>query len=125
MEYSSAPGSNGERIFHNVMKKLLPSAAGTSIHAMEVGDYFAYKYSWALANVMNISELTAVAWLQDSNTKQMIQGCKSSEDFQPFFGKQAKISKLDHTMKTICSSRVNPDVYVTNFGSESSNSKCS
>ena len=122
MEYSSAPGSNGERIFHNVMKKLLPSAAGTSIHAMEVGDYFAYKYSWALANVMNISELTAVAWLQDSNTKQMIQGCKSSEDFQPFFSKQAKISKLDHTMKTICSSRVNPDVYVTNFGSETINS---
>ena len=122
MEYASAPGSNGERIFHNVMKKLLPNATGTSIHAMEVGDYFAYKYSWPLANVMNISELTAVAWLQDSNTKQMIQGCKSSDDFQPFFGKQAKISKLEHTMKTICSSRVNPDIFVTNFGSETINS---
>lgn len=122
MEYASAPGSNGERIFHNVMKKLLPSAAGTSINAMEAGDYFAFKYSWALANVMNISELTAVAWLQDSNTKQMIQGCKSSDDFQPFYGKQAKISSLDHTMKTICSSSVNPDIYVTNFGSETINS---
>lgn len=122
MEYATAPGSNGERIFHNVMKKLLPSAAGTSINAMEAGDYFAFKYSWALANVMNISELTAVAWLQDSNTKQMIQGCKSSDDFQPFYGKQAKISSLDHTMKTICSSSVNPDIYVTNFGSETINS---
>lgn len=122
MEYATAPGSNGERIFHNVMKKLLPSAAGTSINAMEAGDYFAFKYSWALANVMNISELTSVAWLQDSNTKQMIQGCKSSDDFQPFYGKQAKISSLDHTMKTICSSSVNPDIYVTNFGSETINS---
>lgn len=122
MEYASAPGSNGERIFHNVMKKLLPSAAGTSIAAMEAGDYFAYKYSWALANVMNVSELTAVAWLQDGTTKQMIQGCKSSDDVQPFFAKQAKISKLDHTMKTICSSSVNPDIYVTNFGSETINS---
>lgn len=122
MEYASAPGSNGERIFHNVMKKLLPSAAGTSIAAMEAGDYFAYKYSWALANVMNVSELTAVAWLQDGTTKQMIQGCKSSDDVQPFFAKQAKISKLDHTKKTICSSSVNPDIYVTNFGSETINS---
>lgn len=122
MEYASAPGSNGERIFHNVMKKLLPSAAGTSIAAMEAGDYFAYKYSWALANVMNVSELTAVSWLQDGTTKQMIQGCKSSDDVQPFFAKQAKISKLDHTKKTICSSSVNPDIYVTNFGSETINS---
>ncbi|MBO6058155.1 MAG: T9SS type A sorting domain-containing protein [Bacteroidales bacterium] len=122
MEYASAPGSNGERIFHNVMKKLLPSAAGTSIAAMEAGDYFAYKYSWALANVMNVSELTAVAWLQDGTTKQMIQGCKSSDDVQPFIAKQAKISKLDHTKKTICSSSVNPDIYVTNFGSETINS---
>ncbi len=122
MEYASAPGSNGERIFHNVMKKLLPGASGTGIRAMEAGDYFAYKYSWALANVMNVSELTAVAWLQDSNTKQMIQGCKSSDDFQPFYGKQAKISSLDHTMKTVCSSRVNPDIFVTNFGSETINS---
>lgn len=122
MEYATAPGSNGERIFHNVMKKLLPSAAGTSIAAMEAGDYFAYKYSWALANVMNVSELTAVAWLQDGTTKQMIQGCKSSDDVQPFFAKQAKISKLDHTKKTICSSSVNPDIYVTNFGSETINS---
>lgn len=122
MEYASAPGSNGERIFHNVMKKLLPNAAGTSIAAMEAGDYFAYKYSWALANVMNVSELTAVAWLQDGTTKQMIQGCKSSDDVQPFFAKQAKISKLDHTKKTICSSSVNPDIYVTNFGSETINS---
>lgn len=122
MEYASAPGSNGERIFHNVMKKLLPSVAGTSIAAMEAGDYFAYKYSWALANVMNVSELTAVAWLQDGTTKQMIQGCKSSDDVQPFFAKQAKISKLDHTKKTICSSSVNPDIYVTNFGSETINS---
>ncbi len=122
MEYATAPGSNGERVFHNVMKKLLPNASGTSIAAMEAGDYFAYEYSWALANVMNVSELTAVAWLQDSSTKQMFQGCKSSDDIQPFFAKQAKISKLDHTMKTICSSSVNPDIYVTNFGSETINS---
>ena len=122
MEYASAPGSNGERIFHNVMKKLLPGAAGTSIAAMEAGDYFAYKYSWALANVMNISELTAVAWLQDSSTKQMIQGCKSSEDYQPFYEKQSKIAGIDHTKKHICSGNVAPDIFVDNFGSETINS---
>lgn len=122
MEYASAPGSNGERIFHNVMKKMLPNATGTSIPAMQTGDYFAFKYSWALANVMNVNELTAVAWVQDNSSKHVIQGCKSSETLVPYYAKQAKIVKLDHTKKTICSSRVNPDIFVTNFGSETINS---
>ena len=124
MTYTSAPcaNSNGERTFHNVMKKMLPNAQGTGIPAMAVGDYFAVKYSWALANVMDVNELTAVAWLQDHSTKQIYQGCKSSASIVPYYEKQAMISKLDHTKKTICSSRVNPDLYVTNFGSETINS---
>lgn len=122
MEYASAPSSNGERIFHNVMKKMLPSASGTALSAMQAGDYFAYEYSWALANVMNINELTAVAWVQDNSTKEVFQGCKSTDDFLPFYNKQAQISKSDHTKGTICSSRVNPDIFVTNFGSEAINS---
>lgn len=124
MTYTSAPCSysNGERVFHNVMKKMLPNAQGTNIDASEVGDYFAVKYSWPLANVMDINELTAVAWLQDGSTKQIYQGCKSSASIVPYYEKQAMISKLDHTKKTICSSRVNPDLYVSNFGSETINS---
>lgn len=124
MTYTSAPcaNSNGERTFHNVMKKMLPNAQGTSIPALEVGDYFAVKYSWPLANVMDVNELTAVAWLQDHSTKQIYQGCKSSESIAPYYARQAMISRLDHTKKTICSSRVNPDLYVTNFGSETINS---
>lgn len=124
MTYTSAPcaNSNGERTFHNVMKKMLPNAQGTGIPAMAVGDYFAVKYSWALANVMDVNELTVVAWLQDHSTKQVYQGCKSSGSIAPYYAKQAMISRLDHTKKTICSSRVNPDLYVTNFGSETINS---
>ena len=122
MEYASAPGSNGERIFHNVMKKMLPGSSGTSIPAMQAGDYFAYKFSWALANVMNVSELTAVAWLQDGITKQIFQGCKSSESFEPYYTKQAKISSIDHTKKYICSGTVTPDIFIDNFGSETINS---
>jgi thiol-disulfide isomerase/thioredoxin len=124
MTYTSAPcaSSNGERTFHNVMKKMLPNAQGTGIPAMAVGDYFAVKYSWALANVMDVNELTAVAWLQDHSTKQVFQGCKSSASITPYYAKQAMISKLDHTKNTICSSRVNPDLYITNYGSETINS---
>lgn len=122
MEYASAPGTNGERIFHNVMKKMLPNATGSSVPSMQAGEYFAFKYSWALANVMNVNELTAVAWLQDQDSKAIFQGCKSSEDFQPFYEKQAKINAFDHTKRHICSGNVNPDILITNYGSEAINS---
>lgn len=122
MEYASAPGTNGERVFHNVMKKMLPGAGGKSVPAMQVGDYFAFKYTWALANVFDVNELSAVAWLQDKTTKAVYQGCKSSADFQPFYAKQAMITGSDHTKKTICSGTVTPDLKIDNFGSETINS---
>ena len=122
MTYTSAPGTNGERVFHNVMKKMLPNVSGTGLPAMQAGDYFAYKYSWALDYVMDINELTAVAWVQDSNTKQMFQGCKSSDDFQPFYAKQARISSIDHMMKKVCSGTMIPDITIDNLGYETINS---
>ena len=124
MTYTSAPcaHSNGERVFHNVMKKMLPSSGGTMVNAMQAGDYFAYKYSWALANVMNVNELTAVAWLQDSNTKHVFQGCMPTDNFEPYYAKQAMISDLDHMMKKVCSGTQNPFIMVDNLGSETINS---
>lgn len=122
MQYATAPGSNGEKVFHNVMKKMLPNAAGTSVGAMQAGDYFAYKFSWALANVMDINELTAVAWLQDNSSKEVIQGCKSADNIQPFYAKQASIVGTDHMKKKICSGSITPDIFVDNLGSETINS---
>lgn len=122
MQYASAPGTNGEKTFHNVMKKMLPKPAGQSMDALQAGDYFAFKYSWALANVMDVNELTAVAWLQDANTKEVFQGCKSSNDFQPFYEKQAKISEIGHIQQHNCSGNISPYIVVNNFGSETINS---
>ncbi len=121
MTYASAPGTNGERIFHNVMKKMLPGPAGQSISSLDANEYFAYKFSWALDYVMDINELSAVAWLQDYGTKEVYQACKSSADFQPFFQNQAVISGIDHIKNYICSGSVSPNIEVTNFGSATIN----
>ena len=124
MTYTSAPCaySNGERTFHYVMKKMLPNASGTSIPAMEAGDYFGYMYKWPLANVMNVNELTAIAWVQDHSSKNVIQGCKSTNDFEPYYAKQARISSVDHAKKKVCSGTMSPCITVDNLGSETINS---
>jgi len=118
MQYATAPGTNGEKNFHNVMKKMLPGSSGQSIPALNAGDYFVYKFSWALANVMDINQLSAVAWVQDATTKVIYQGCKSNGVLDPFYVKNCKISDLQHMQNYVCSGNSSPYVVVDNFGSE-------
>ena len=96
IHFNSAPGSNGEEDFYNVMKKLLPTASGTSIGDVEPGNYFAYTFTWELANIYDMSQLDAIAWIQNQNTKEVYQACKSSEDIEPFFANEGMVSDITY-----------------------------
>lgn len=79
IHYNSAPGSNGEKDFYNVMKKMLPTAGGTVLPtSFEVGDYFVLQFAWKLANVYNINELSVVGFIQNAQTKTIYQAANSS-----------------------------------------------
>ena len=117
IHYTSAPGSNGERDFYSVMKKLLPSASGVSIGEVEAGSYFAYTFSWELANVYNNDQLDAIAWIQNINTKEVYQACKSSENIVPFFANEGMVSNITNVKGTNCSGEAAPKVLLTNNGS--------
>ena len=117
IHYTSAPGTNGERDFYSVMKKLLPSASGVSIGNVEAGSYFAYTYSWELANVYNNDQLDAIAWIQNINTKEVYQACKSSENIVPFFANEGMVSNITNVKGTNCSGEAAPKVLLTNNGS--------
>jgi len=117
IHYNSAPGTNGERDFYSVMKKLLPSASGLSIGEVEAGSYFAYSFTWELANVYNNDQLDAIAWLQNYNTKEVYQACKSSETLVPFFANEAMVSDISNAKTTNCSGVAHPMVMLTNYGS--------
>ena len=117
IHYNSAPGSNGERDFYSVMKKLLPSASGTSIGNVEAGSYFAYSFSWELANVYNNDQLDAIAWLQNINSKEVYQACKSSESIEPFYANEAMLSDISNVKSTNCSGEADPKVLMSNNGS--------
>lgn len=117
IHYNTPPGSNGERDFYSVMKKLLPSASGTSIGDVEADSYFAYTFSWELANVYNNDQLDAIAWLQNTNTKEVYQACKSSENIVPFYANEAMLSDISNVKSTNCSGEAEPKVLLTNNGS--------
>ncbi len=117
VHFNSAPGPNGERDFYSVMKKLLPTASGTSLGSMEAGDYFAYTFTWELANIYNNDQLDAIAWIQNHGTKEVYQACKSSENIDPYYANEAMVSDISDVKGTNCSGESHPKVLLTNNGS--------
>lgn len=116
IQFSSAPGSNGERVFYSVMKKLLPTATGTSIGTVSAGDYFAYSFSWEMANVYEVDQIDAIAWIQNSNTKEVVQACKSSENMVPYYENEAAVLNITNVKSMNCSGLVNPSLELVNNG---------
>lgn len=117
IHFTSPPGNNGERDFYSVMKKMLPNSTGTVLDEMMAGDYFTYVFTWELANVYNNDQLDAIAWVQNSNTKEVYQACRSSQEFVPFFANEACVNGLSNIKSVTCSGVEAPKVVLTNCGS--------
>ena len=118
IHFASAPGNNGEKDFYDVMKKLLPTPSGTSLGSLEEGDCFTYSFDWELANIYDMSQLDVIAWVQNTNTKEVSQACISSESFEPFFTYDAGVSQITNVKGVICSGQASPKVKLANYGSE-------
>ena len=117
IHFNSAPGSNGERDFYDVMKKLLPSSQGMNIGQLAEDGYFAYSFSWQLANFYDLSQVDAIAWVQNYNTKEVIQSCGSSQNIEPFYANEAMLSDISNVKGTNCSGEAEPQVILSNNGS--------
>lgn len=79
IHFASAPGTNGEKDFEGVMKKMLPNATGTAVTLANVGDSIVLDFSWKLANVYDNAEIAVVGFVQDdaSSLKEVLQGAFS------------------------------------------------
>jgi len=71
--YTTPPGNNGEKVFPDVMRKLLPDANGVSITSINPGDTLTYSFSYPVNPVWNWQDLAVVSWLQSDATGEVIQ----------------------------------------------------
>ena len=68
VQYSSPPGNNGETIFPDVFRKLLPDTSGYAVGNITPGEEITYYASYPVNPEWNWQDLAVVAWLQsDSN----------------------------------------------------------
>ena len=70
IQYSSPPGSNGETIFPDVMRKLLPDTTGFVIENINPGEEITYNVSCPVNPEWHWQDLAVVAWLQTDENQQ-------------------------------------------------------
>lgn len=108
--FDTPPGSNGETEFYGVMKKLLPSATGTTTGAFYGGETKSFDLSWDMSNIYNLNNIQIVAFMQDDATKKVLQAGVSSP--------AAGLPVVDYAANSVsaitCSSEYTPVVSVTN-----------
>jgi archaellum component FlaG (FlaF/FlaG flagellin family) len=77
VSFSSPPGSNGERDFFSICRKMLPNAVGSTFTIPAPGDStmisLQYVPTAAFLQAVNMDSLRVVAFIQDDNTRQIYQ----------------------------------------------------
>ncbi len=114
------PGSglNGEHHFRNVMKKMLPTASGTPLHApMSDGDYVILENYWVLDYIYDIDELAVISFVQNNLNKEVFQAAKSSEDpLTPIYSLDAEVLSVENVTDANCFGTLEPSVTIRNNG---------
>jgi len=120
IEFASAPGSNGETEFFNVMKKMYPDAGGYTLPSTWVDGQvetmeFAAPIPWY---VYKINEIAVVAFVQDLTTKNVAQAEFSEPIIQPGDPNlDASVTAISGVPVITCSAPFNCDATLTNVGS--------
>jgi len=120
INFTTPPGSNGEKNFSDVMKKMLPDHLGTNLPvSWQSGDYLIINQSWKLQNIYNMDELGVVGFIQSSLNKSVKQAANSStEQFLPYYNIDASLTKISNLTETNCMGKITPKVVLANFGQE-------
>lgn len=75
ISFATAPGTNGEKEFEHVMRKMYPDASGTAIAtAWTKGQSKTYDFKAAIPSyIYKKTELATIAWIQDDANKNVKQ----------------------------------------------------
>jgi hypothetical protein len=118
IHFNTAPGSNGEKDFYNVFKKMLPSKTGISLPTpMHTGEYAIIESYWVLANVYTLSELSVVSFIQNPTTKEIYQsGNLQLAPITAVYDADVEATKMPNSLDRYCNSSIAPLLDIRNNG---------
>ncbi len=120
IHFNSPPGSNGEKDFYNVFKKMLPTKTGFELPTpMQAGDYVLVESFWKMANVYNVDQLSIVSFLQNPTSKEMFQSGKLQEEpIEGIYNNDAEILGVTNMPERMCVSSISPQIKIRNNGND-------
>ena len=118
IHFNTAPGTNGERDFYNVMVKMLPTNIGHILPtSFSTGDYVQFNNSWKLENVYDNDELEVVVFIQDYSSKEVFQaGVSSTDPLTPLYTNDVEIKNVQYLTDKNCSGKMSPKIVIQNNG---------
>jgi hypothetical protein len=119
--FDSAPSTNGETEFFNVMKKFLPNTNGIAMEdTFAIGETFTTTQTWNLANIYDLEQVAVIAFIQNDLTKEVMQA-KLVENIPispvPGILIDAVASSITGVDRFSCVSSITPSVTIQNYGS--------
>lgn len=103
------PGANGETEFYYTMRRMLPTAIGTTVTLAE-WEPETYEWTTAIDPAWDYSRVHAVAWIQENLTEEVLQAASNvpKPAYQFFYGAEATGDILPMgTLRTFASVLVN------------------
>ncbi len=71
--YTASPGANSLNTYSFVMRKMIPDALGVSLNNLVVNVDTNFYFAWKLAKIKRKSQLRAVAFVQNTTSKEVYQ----------------------------------------------------
>jgi len=113
----ASPALNGERKFYNVMRKMYPNAAGTSLaQSWPIGQMQTITFKAKLPSyIYDKSEIQVVAFLQDDNSKEVQQAAISELKSVRI---DSKVSMFNSGFMQCVTGGFDPKITLQNAGSD-------
>ena len=119
IEFPTAPGSNGEKEFYSVMRKMVPNALGTALPAsLAAGQMVSNQFTVPMPNyIYNYGEIAFVAFVQTDGDKKVHNAAYSAPAPVPSGFADAGCSNVSTAGVDICDASFTPAVSITNNSS--------
>ena len=118
VNYPSAPGSNGEKDFYQVMRKMVPDASGTTMaDSWTAGQtqMFVFKVA-APSYLANLNKVAVVAFIQDNSNKSVLNASRTTA--QTIAGlPDIGVNAFTAATPGLCNGTTTPMVTIKNEGS--------
>lgn len=77
ISYMTPPGSNGETLFKNVARKMLPSKDGETLSSLNLFNTVSYSRKIAIHSAWNQANLRCIVFVQNKITKEVYQAAST------------------------------------------------